>query len=95
MLGRQTGNSVACSVPIDVGGDADRVGDTLLEESALQAAQRSSTKAAQSSAKEAAQFVELVDRPEVDSQQILPVTDWLRDERWKRARIADEAEAEL
>ena len=75
------------SVPTDVGEHAVHVGDTLLEESA--------PKAAQSSANEAAQSVELVDSPEADSQQILPVTDWLRDARWKRARIADEAEDEL
>ena len=70
------------SVPTDVGGVAVHVGGTLLEVSAR--------KAAQSSANEAAQSVELVDSPEADSQQIL-----LRDERWKRARIADEAEDEL
>jgi hypothetical protein len=70
------------SVPTDVGGVAVHVGGTLLEVSAR--------KAAQSSANEAAQSVELVDSPEADSQQIL-----LRDEVWKRARIADEAEAEF
>ena len=42
------------------------------------------------STNEAAQSVELVESPEADSQQIL-----LRDEVWKRARIADEAEAEF
>ena len=83
------------SVPADLGGDADRGGDIHLAESALEAAQSSAAKAAQSSAEEAAQSVESVDDPEVDSQQTLPDTDWLRDERWKRARIADEAEEEL
>ena len=83
------------SVPSGLGGDADRGGDTLLEETALEAAQSSAAKAAQSSAEEAAQSVEPVDDPEVDSQHTSPDAHWLRDERWKRARIADEAEDEL
>ena len=83
------------SVPSGLGGDADRGGDTLLEKTALEAAQSSATKTAPSSSKEVAQSVEPMDDSEVDSQQTSPDTHWLRVERWKRARIADEAEDEL